>query len=109
MTLGDPTLAAAPNNRPERLSAVDAHAIERLAHRIRENIGRVIVGKDALIELIVCALLAEGHVLFEDVPGLGKTMLARTLARSLGGSFQRIQFTPDVLPSDVTGLSIFNQ
>jgi len=74
-----------------------------------ENIERVIVGKRSTIEFIIVALLCEGHVLLEDVPGSGKTMLARSVATSLGISFKRIQCTPDLLPNDVTGVSIFNQ
>ena len=70
---------------------------------------RVIVGKREAIELLVVAMLCEGHVLIEDVPGVGKTMLARALAVSLGGQFKRLQCTPDLLPNDVTGVSIFNQ
>jgi MoxR-like ATPase len=73
------------------------------------NIEKVIVGKRETIELAVIGLLCQGHLLIEDVPGVGKTMLARSMARSLGCSFSRIQFTPDMLPSDVTGVSIFNQ
>jgi MoxR-like ATPase len=69
----------------------------------------VIVGKEEVIDLLVVALLCEGHVLFEDVPGIGKTTLAKTLAKSLGCTFQRIQFTPDLLPSDITGITFFNQ
>jgi MoxR-like ATPase len=74
-----------------------------------ENVERVIIGKRDIIELINIGLLSQGHILIEDVPGVGKTMLARTLAKSLGCTFRRIQFTPDMLPSDVTGVSIFNQ
>ena len=74
-----------------------------------ENVERVIIGKRAAIELITVALLCEGHVLLEDVPGSGKTMLARSVAVSLGSSFKRLQCTPDLLPNDVTGVSIFNQ
>jgi MoxR-like ATPase len=74
-----------------------------------DNVQRVIVGKDPEIELVLIALLCEGHVLLEDVPGVGKTTLAKAAARSLGCTFQRIQFTPDLLPSDVTGLYYFNQ
>ena len=76
---------------------------------IVDNVKRVIIGKDQAIELGVIALMCQGHALIEDVPGVGKTMLARSLARSAGCSFKRIQFTPDLLPSDVTGVSIFNQ
>ena len=79
------------------------------AKQIMENVKKVIVGKDDVIELMLVALLCEGHVLLEDVPGVGKTTLAKATARSLGCSFQRIQFTPDLLPSDVTGLYYFDQ
>ncbi|MBE0699489.1 MAG: MoxR family ATPase [Anaerolineaceae bacterium] len=83
--------------------------IQPTVRRILENVQRVIVGKDEVIELLLVAVLCEGHVLLEDVPGTGKTTLARALAVSLGCTFRRIQFTPDLLPSDVTGLSWFNQ
>lgn len=83
--------------------------IQEFAQRIVANIEKVIVGKRSTIELAVISLLCQGHLLIEDVPGVGKTMLARSLARSLGVTFSRIQFTPDMLPSDVTGVSIFNQ
>ena len=83
--------------------------VESLATRLIANIEKVIVGKHSTIELAVAGLFCQGHLLIEDVPGVGKTMLARSLARSLGCSFSRIQFTPDMLPSDVTGVSIFNQ
>jgi MoxR-like ATPase len=83
--------------------------IEKVALRLRENIQKVIVGKDEVINLALVAVLCEGHILLEDVPGIGKTTLARALAASLGCSFRRIQFTPDLLPSDVTGLNWFNQ
>jgi len=78
------------------------------ARQIIKNIGRVLIGKEDRIELAVIALLSEGHLLLEDVPGVGKTTLANALAKSLGCGFSRIQFTPDTLPSDVTGLSIYN-
>jgi MoxR-like ATPase len=83
--------------------------IAERAARITENVQRVIVGKEEAIELALIALLCEGHVLLEDVPGIGKTTMAKALARSLGCSFQRIQFTPDLMPSDVTGIYYFNQ
>ena len=85
---------------PSRAPAADA---------LIQSIASVIVGKDREIKLVVTCLLAEGHVLIEDVPGVGKTMLTRALAGSIGGRNARIQFTPDLLPSDVTGLSVFNQ
>ena len=77
--------------------------------RIVGNVEQVIIGKREAIELLMVALLCEGHVLIEDVPGVGKTMLARSIAISLGGQFKRLQCTPDLLPNDVTGVSIFNQ
>jgi MoxR-like ATPase len=83
--------------------------ISEVASRLRENIQKVIVGKDDVINLTLVAVLTEGHLLLEDVPGIGKTTLARALAVSLGCTFRRIQFTPDLLPSDVTGFSWFNQ
>jgi MoxR-like ATPase len=83
--------------------------IQPFSRKLISNLEKVIVGKRDSIELIVVSLLCQGHVLIEDVPGVGKTMLARSLAKSLGCSFNRLQFTPDMLPSDVTGVSIFNQ
>ncbi|SFM13851.1 AAA family ATPase [Salibacterium qingdaonense] len=77
--------------------------------QVIENIERVVVGKREEIELSLTALLAKGHVLLEDVPGVGKTMMVRAIARSIGADFKRIQFTPDLLPSDVSGVSIYNQ
>ena len=83
--------------------------IDEVASRIRQNVQKVIVGKDAVINLTLVAVLCEGHVLLEDVPGTGKTTLAKALAASLGCTFRRIQFTPDLLPSDVTGINYFNE
>lgn len=87
----------------------DLGRVRDLADRVRANVERVIVGKGDVIDLVLVALLCEGHILLEDVPGIGKTMLAKSVARSLGCTFRRIQFTPDLLPSDVTGVSFFNQ
>lgn len=83
--------------------------IQTAAQVLRANIGRVIVGKEETVTLALVALLSQGHLLLEDVPGIGKTTLAKALARSLGCEFRRIQFTPDLLPSDLTGLSVYNQ
>jgi len=83
--------------------------VQTFAHQVIDNVEKVIIGKREAIELIVVSLLCEGHVLLEDVPGSGKTMLARSIAVSLGNSFKRIQCTPDLLPNDITGVSIFNQ
>ena len=83
--------------------------VQAVTTRLIENVERVIIGKQDVIELVAIGLLSQGHLLIEDVPGVGKTMLARALSRSLGCKFRRIQFTPDMLPSDVTGVSIFNQ
>lgn len=77
--------------------------VQEFGERVVENIEKVIVGKRSTVELAIISLLCQGHLLIEDVPGVGKTVLARSLARSLGCSFSRIQFTPDMLPSDVTG------
>ena len=83
--------------------------IQATANRIVENVERVMVGKRQSVQLTVLGLLCQGHILIEDVPGVGKTVLAKSLAKSVGCIFQRIQFTPDMLPSDVTGVSVFNQ
>jgi len=83
--------------------------IRAFADRVIESVERVIIGQREAIELILTALLCEGHVLIEDVPGVGKTMLARAVAGSLGVTFRRLQCTPDLLPNDVTGVSVYNQ
>ena len=82
---------------------------QTVANRVLSNVQKVIVGKQNEVRMTLVALLCEGHLLIEDVPGVGKTMLARAIARSIGCTFRRIQFTPDMLPSDVTGVSIYNQ
>lgn len=84
-------------------------SVQQLADQVSANVGEVIVGKNREVRLVLIALLCRGHVLIEDVPGVGKTVLAKSIARSVGCIFKRIQFTPDLLPSDVTGVSIFNQ
>ena len=88
---------------------MSVESVQILATKLRENVGRVIVGRDETVDLLLTAILSQGHVLLEDVPGTGKTMLAKALAKSLDLVFKRIQFTPDLLPSDVTGMSIFDQ
>jgi len=88
---------------------MSAKDVEAFAREVIENVEQVIVGKREAIELVMVALFCEGHVLIEDVPGVGKTMLARSVAISLGCSFKRLQCTPDLLPNDVTGVSVFNQ
>jgi len=83
--------------------------VQDVARRITDNVNQVIVGKSWEVQLATIALICRGHILIEDIPGVGKTMLAKSLARSVGCTFRRIQFTPDMLPSDVTGVSVFNQ
>jgi MoxR-like ATPase len=83
--------------------------VQEVANRIIDNVELVIVGKRSSVQITVLGLLCQGHILIEDVPGVGKTVLAKALSRSVGCKFQRIQFTPDMLPSDVTGVSVFNQ
>ena len=93
-------------NISENVSIVE---IKPFAEKLIANLEKVIIGKHRTLEFVLVGLLCQGHILIEDVPGVGKTMLARSLAKSLGCSFSRIQFTPDMLPSDVTGVSVFNQ
>ena len=87
---------------------MESASVQTLARLVGDNVERVIVGKRREVDLVLVALLCRGHVLIEDVPGVGKTVLAKAIARSIGSSFKRIQFTPDLLPSDVTGVSVFN-
>src|SRR5215211_7839444 len=84
-------------------------AVQSVAERLCSNVERVLVGKRSTIQLAIVALLCEGHLLLEDVPGIGKTTLARAMANSIGGTFRRLQCTPDLLPSDVTGVSVYDQ
>ena len=89
--------------------AVEVDRVQELATRLRESVQRAIVGKDEAINLAIIALLCRGHILVDDVPGIGKTTLCKALAQSLGCSFKRIQFTPDLMPADVLGINFFNQ
>ena len=91
------------------ITAAQAQQIADTAARIRENVQLAIVGKDEVIEYTLAALFSAGHILVEDVPGIGKTTLARSLAYSLDCEFRRIQFTPDLMPSDITGIHYYNQ
>jgi len=93
----------------DRLTEEEALRVRTVAERVTANVGEVMVGKSDVIELMLVTLLSEGNVLIEDVPGVGKTVLARALAKSLGCDFRRIQCTPDLLPSDVTGVEIYDQ
>ena len=88
---------------------MDTKAFVAFKNKITENCSRIIVGKEDVIEQVAICLVASGHILLEDLPGTGKTMLLRAVARSLGGEFRRIQFTPDLLPSDLTGINFYNQ
>ena len=93
----------------ERLTQEDVLRIKAIAEKLQESVERVIVGKTEVVRLALVALLCEGHILLEDVPGIGKTTMAKAIARSLGCSFRRIQFTPDLMPSDITGINYYNQ
>ena len=89
--------------------AIDVQSLYKTVQIIKDNLSKVIIGKERSIDLVIMGLLCQGHLLIDDVPGVGKTVLARSLARSIDCKFKRIQFTPDMLPSDLTGVSIFNQ
>ena len=94
---------------PDESVSLAVRKVQSLAEAIRNNVERVIIGKRDIIDLLLVALLSDGHILIEDVPGIGKTMMAKSLARSLGARFQRVQGTPDLLPTDITGVSYFDQ
>lgn len=94
---------------PGDTDRMDSSSIRHLVTTTADNVERVIIGKRREVELVMVALLCRGHVLIEDVPGVGKTVLTKAIARSIGSTFKRIQFTPDLLPSDVTGVNVFNQ
>ena len=91
------------------MAASDYGTVKEFVDRVVASVERAIVGKTPVVRTVVATVLAGGHILFEDYPGLGKTMLARTLAHSLGLEFRRIQFTPDLLPGDITGGTVFNR
>jgi MoxR-like ATPase len=93
-----------PNSLPTEALDLGVEELQTLI----QNMGKVIIGKRVALELLVASLLAEGHVLLEDVPGIGKTLMGKSLARSIGGTFKRVQFTPDLLPSDITGFSVYD-
>src|SRR5689334_21136904 len=103
MTSGQGLTPMTRDTRDRQAAADAANAIKEVADRVKANIDRVMVGKGDVIDLVLVALFSEGHILIEDVPGIGKTTLAKSIARSIGCSFKRIQFTPDVMPSDITG------
>ena len=88
---------------------MDIKSVQNICSSIKENINKIIIGKSEVIDLIITSTIAGGHILLEDTPGTGKTVLAKSLAKSIDGTFNRVQFTPDLLPSDITGLKIFNQ
>jgi MoxR-like ATPase len=94
---------------PPRLSQAEVDAIRSVAETLQASVERVIVGKSQVVRFALVALLCEGHILLEDVPGIGKTTLAKAIARSLGCTFRRIQFTPDLMPADITGINYYNQ
>ena len=104
-----PVVKIVKTGEPPEVLVQDERTPPATARAIVENVSRVIVGKTPVIERALAALVAQGHILVEDVPGVGKTMLAKSLATSVGCNFRRIQFTPDLLPSDITGISIYNQ
>src|SRR5687768_16406313 len=103
------TLQANSHAHPKKAHMTESPTtFAQFSQAVQDNIARVVIGKRDVVEMLLVALLADGHVLLEDVPGIGKTTLAKALARSVDCTFSRIQFTPDLLPSDVTGINFFN-
>src|SRR5262249_7252034 len=100
---------AAPGHRGHRGGIVKVSAVGERVHDVVQTLGRIVVGKDHVLERILAGILANGHVLVEDYPGLAKTLIARLLAQALDLGFRRIQFTPDLLPSDITGSFLYDQ
>lgn len=98
-----------PGQKQRSAEAVGIRYVQDVAERVAQSVGQVIIGKRNEVRMAVLGLLCQGHLLLEDIPGVGKTMMARALAKAIGCEFSRIQFTPDMLPSDITGVSIFNQ
>ncbi|MCU4751114.1 AAA family ATPase [Halobacteria archaeon AArc-curdl1] len=109
MTDANPSPPTEATSRADTVEPLPVSTVADLAATVTENVGQVIVGHTDEIEHVVTTILARGHVLLDDVPGVGKTMLARSIARSVDCSFRRVQFTPDLLPSDITGVNVFNQ
>ncbi|AGB38259.1 AAA family ATPase [Natronococcus occultus] len=105
----EPTPSSTADREPSAPESLSLSTLESLCADIEANVSRVIVGHDDAIEHVITAVLGRGHVLLDDVPGVGKTMLARSIARSVDCTFRRIQFTPDLLPADVTGVNVFNE
>ena len=97
-----------PGQTRRSSEAAGIRYVQDIAERVAQSVGQVIIGKRNEVRMAVLGLLCQGHLLLEDIPGVGKTMMARALAKAIGTEFSRIQFTPDMLPSDVTGVSIFN-
>lgn len=97
-----------PDTAPVTAMPPQRHGHSHMLERLRDNLARVIIGKPHEIDLFLAGILSGGHLLIEDIPGVGKTMLAKAFARCIGGTLRRIQFTPDLLPTDIVGVSVYN-